>query len=142
MSDPNRYVRYYANQVGHNPYFSGQPVQYGRGLGSIFSRIFRFITPLIKTGVSIAKPHVKSAAKNIAGELASRAIKRMTSMNDPNPNQEGKGFAAPGTRLSYKRRKRVGTRSFAKRSRGKAKRKPRATRKRRGGGGGRRGFIF
>ena len=127
--DPYRYVKYYNSQVGGSAYFTGLPVQYGqtgRGFGSLFSRLFRFITPLIKTGVSIARPHIKSAAKNIAGELASHAIRRMTSTGSPNAEpgkQEGKGFGMmkrrlfpPGAR-PYKKRKRSKRRSVTKRAR-------------------------
>ncbi len=44
---------------------------YGAGIGGIFKALFRTALPLcvhypLKRGFSIAKPHLKAAAKNIA----------------------------------------------------------------------------
>lgn len=85
--DPHRFVNYYESQVGGAlPGFYGAPVMYGRGLGSLFSKLFRFVAPLVKRGFSIAKPHLKAAAGSIATDVFSRA---MGSSNDQ--NQEGSG---------------------------------------------------
>ena len=68
--DPHRFVNYYQNQVGGTlPGFYGAPVMYGRGIGSIFSKLFRFVAPLVKKGFAIAKPHLKTAATNIASDV-------------------------------------------------------------------------
>lgn len=85
--DPHRFVSYYENQAGGAlPGFYGAPVMYGRGIGSIFSRSFRFVSPLVKKGFAIAKPHLKTAAKNIASQAVSHAMSRIAG-----DSQEGSG---------------------------------------------------
>ena len=86
--DPHRFIQYYESQVGGNlPGFYGAPVMYGRGIGSLFSRLFRFISPLVKKGFAIAKPHLKSAATGIASDVFSKAVGQLTSQQ----KQEGSG---------------------------------------------------
>ena len=128
--DPYRYVEYYHSQIGGGNYFHGAPVQYGqngRGLGALFGRLFRFVAPLVKTGVKIAKPHLKTAAKSIAGEIASSAMRKiMSPAENENQNQQGKGgirtlsrlarISPPGSRRFKKRRSNVSP-SFDKRAR-------------------------
>ena len=71
--DPQRFISYYENQVGGTlPGFYGSPVMYGRGIVSIFSRLFRFVSPLMKRGFAIAKPHLQTATKNIASQAMSK----------------------------------------------------------------------
>ncbi len=60
--DPERYVAYYRNQAGN-----GLP-GYAGGL------------PLLKRVFSIAKPHLKTAARNIASDIVTSALSR--SYND------------------------------------------------------------
>lgn len=43
-------------------------VQYGQGLGGLFSRMFSFVKPLISTAVRASKPIVKNALKNAGRE--------------------------------------------------------------------------
>nr|DAC81311.1 TPA_asm: cupiennin [Larimichthys croaker adintovirus] len=121
--DPHRFINYYESQVGGAlPGFYGAPVMYGRGIGSIFSRLFRFVSPLVKKGFAIAKPHLKSAASNIASDVIKTAVGSMTNRQ----NQEGSGgimvlsrrqrrrppgdrvFSLPNKRASHKRKKSVG----------------------------------
>lgn len=105
--DPERYVTYYWNQAGNRlPGYAGGPVMYGSGIGGIFRSLFRTALPLLKRGFSIAKPHLKTAARNIASDVVTRALSR--SYNDNNNNgQNGNGLMVmsrgslkpPGERL-------------------------------------------
>lgn len=84
---PHRFVRYYEGQVGSFlPGFYGAPVMYGKGIGSIFSRLLSFVSPLFKTGFAVAKPHLKTAATNIATDAVKRVMGKLTE-----PCQEGAG---------------------------------------------------
>lgn len=109
--DPHRFVSYYESQVGGTlPGFYGAPVMYGRGIGSIFSKLFRFVAPLLKRGFAVAKPHLKTAATNIASEAVQRVVGKLTQQR----NQEGSGGIMvlsrrkrkrpPGNRVSSKKR--------------------------------------
>ncbi len=42
---------------------------YGGGIGGIFKAFFRTVLPLLKRGFSIVKPHLKTAARNIASDV-------------------------------------------------------------------------
>ncbi len=71
--DPERYVAYYRNQAGNGlPGYAGGPVMYGSGIGGIFKALFRTALPLLKRGFSIAKPHLKAAARNIASDVVTK----------------------------------------------------------------------
>ena len=117
--DPQRFVPYYLNQAGNGlPGFAGAPMVYGRGLGSMLSRAFRFVLPFLKRGVDIAKPHLKSAAKGIASDVVSTVTSRLMKGSDRDPQQEGSGLlqitsGKPRKSLAvlanntYKRRKRT-----------------------------------
>lgn len=72
--------------------FSGARTMYGKGMGGIFSRIFKFVMPLARKGFEIAKPHLRSAAKDIAGDLIKAAVTRA------NQKQEGSGLVVLGRR--------------------------------------------
>lgn len=107
--DPNRFVHYYVSQSGGNlPGFYGAPVMYGRGIGSLFSKLFRFVSPLVKKGFAIAKPHLKTAASNIASDVIGRAVRKMSGSAADTDGQEGSGIMVlskrprtrpPGNRL-------------------------------------------
>lgn len=89
--DPERYVAYYQNQAGNGlPGYAGGGVMYGAGLGGIFRKLFRMAMPLLKQGFTIAKPHLKSAAKNILSDVVSNTLTR-TFNNNNNP-QDGSGL--------------------------------------------------
>ncbi len=99
--DHQRFVSYYTSQAGHGlPGFQGAPVQYGRGIGSVLSRAFRFILPFIKRGATLAKPHLSTAAKGIASDVVSAVTTRL--MKGSESKQEGSGIL----RLSRRKRKR------------------------------------
>lgn len=89
-ADPMRYVAYYKNQAGNGlPGYSGGGVMYGAGLGGLFRGLFRMAVPLLRTGFSIAKPHLKSAAKNILSDVVSHTLSN--SFNNNN-TQDGSGL--------------------------------------------------
>lgn len=103
VHNPRRFIGYYENQVGGSlPGFAGAPVNYGRGIGAVFSRLFRFVTPLLKTGFSIVKPHLKSAVKNIASDVIDHTGKKIRGVL-AGGTQDGTGGL---TVLSRKPRKR------------------------------------
>ncbi len=90
--DPERYVTYYRNQAGNGlPGYAGGPVMYGSGIGGIFKALFRTALPLLKRGFSIAKPHLKAAARNIASDVVTTALSRSYNDNN-NEGQNGKGL--------------------------------------------------
>ncbi len=80
---------------------------YGGGIGGILKALFRTALPLLKRGFSIVKPHLKTAARNIASDVVTSALSR--SYNDTNNNngQNGNGrmvmspgsFKPPGARI-------------------------------------------
>lgn len=108
--DPERYVTYYRNQAGNGlPGYAGGPVMYGAGIGGIFKSLFRTALPLLKRGFSIVKPHLKTAARNIASDVVTSALSRSYNDNNNNNNngQNGNGLMVmsrgslkpPGERL-------------------------------------------
>ena len=128
--DPHRFVTYYESQVGGTlPGFYGAPVMYGRGIGSIFSKLFRFVSPLLKTGFAVAKPHLKTAASNIAADAVKRVMGKLT---EPG-NQDGSGGIMilsrrarrrpPGDRVFSSKKRRNQKRSKSVRSVGAKRRK-------------------
>lgn len=88
VRDDARYMTYYMNQAGGElPGFIGSSTQYGNGLGGIFRGLLRMAVPLFKKGFSIAKPHLKNAAVNIVGDMASNIARSAVSRR-----QEGNGL--------------------------------------------------
>lgn len=86
--DDARYMAYYMNQAGGElPGFIGASTQYGNGLGGIFRSLFRMAVPLFKRGFSIAKPHLKTAVANIAGDVVSNIARSAAG-----GKQEGNGL--------------------------------------------------
>ncbi len=61
---------------------------YGAGLGGLFRGLFRMAVPLLKRGFSFAKPHLKSAAKNIVSDVVSKVLTRSHS----DKAQDGSGL--------------------------------------------------
>lgn len=77
--DPNVFREHYRNQVGKAlPGFKGARVQYGSGIGNILGAIARHAMPLIRSGAKILAPHLKTAAKGIVKDVASRAVNEAT----------------------------------------------------------------
>ena len=100
-SDPDRYVEYYRNQAGSGlPGFIGSNAMYGSGIGGIFKSFFRAALPFLKRGFSIAKPHLKTAAKNIFGDVVTTALTKPYNNNNNN-GQDGSGLMVM-TRKSYR----------------------------------------
>ena len=78
--DEGKYIAYYMNQAGGElPRFIGASTQYGQGLGGIFRNLFRMAMPLLKRGLNIVKPHLKTAATNIVGDVVSNITKKTLS---------------------------------------------------------------
>ncbi|GLD70774.1 uncharacterized protein AKAME5_002209200 [Lates japonicus] len=57
------------------------------------------VSPLVKKGFAIAKPHLKAAASNIASDVFSHAMRRVSS----DPKQEGSGGIMVLSRRTRKR---------------------------------------
>src|SRR5215831_12982165 len=59
------YEDYYVTQSGSGlPIFQGSRTQAGHGLGSIFSELFRFPMPLLKSlGISLGKQALRTGAQ-------------------------------------------------------------------------------
>ncbi len=87
--DPHRYIDYYGHQAGSGlEGFRGNFVQYGGfNIASLFKGLYRMAMPLIRKGVSIAKPHLKSAARSIVGDVIHNVI------NTKNGHQDGAGLS-------------------------------------------------
>lgn len=116
--DIHRFVEYYESQAGGSlPGFHGTATQYGRGLGSIFAKLFRFVTPLLRRGFSVAKPHLQTAAKNIVSDVAGRVMERVRhNANSANNPQQGSGLMVL-TRRPFRRP----TQKLARRGRARPK---------------------
>lgn len=69
-SSSNFFKHYYESQAGGViPIFRGSTRQRGYGLGSIFRRAFRGITPLLKSVAKTAGKQLISTGANIANDL-------------------------------------------------------------------------
>lgn len=112
--DQNRLVNYYINQAGHGaqlPGFMGGPTMYGHGIAGFFSKIFRYVMPFARKTYEIAKPHLKSAARDLTKHAITKIMD--SSLTDSRQQQEGSGLNVlarlplkrpPGDRVSHKRR--------------------------------------
>jgi hypothetical protein len=114
VSAPDAYINYFVEQAGGNAVFRGTKIQRGYGLGSIFSRLFRFAMPLFKrgakhvgkavgkTGASFltdvvsganpkesAKSHLKTMGKTLAGDAAGYVTDTLAQTDLPPENQSG-----------------------------------------------------
>lgn len=88
--DPTHYLNYYKNQAGSGmPGYAGGGIMNGAGLGGLFRGLFRMALPLLKRGFSIARPHLKNAAKNIVSDVVTNA---MTHSFHNNNSQDGSGL--------------------------------------------------
>lgn len=93
------YVAYYRDQAGSGlPGYAGGSVMYGAGLGGLFRGLFRMAVPLLKKGFSIAKPHLKTAAKHIVSDVVSNAL---SSFHTDKP-QDGSGLMVMARKRLYK----------------------------------------
>lgn len=77
------YTNYYNNQTGTNVhniggiYHSPRIVQYGRGIGSIFSALFSHLKPLFKTGLNVLKNKSIDIGKEILNEIGTKPVKEI-----------------------------------------------------------------
>lgn len=73
------YIKYYSNQAGGNineigPLLqSHQTLQRGRGLGSLFASLFRFLKPAVASGLNLLKDEAIRTGTNIFSDIASGA---------------------------------------------------------------------
>lgn len=73
------YIKYYLSQTGGNieeigPLFhSAVNYQRGRGLGDIFGGLFRYIKPLLSSGINFLKNEVLSSGIGALSDIASGA---------------------------------------------------------------------
>lgn len=109
-----KYTAYYMNQAGGGgelPGYIGSRVQYG-GVAGIFRALYRMAVPLILKGVGIAKPHLKTAAKNIAGDVVSKITRAAFNKQDGSglvvvtkrPKKRPPSFSTAHARPSKKRK--------------------------------------
>ena len=69
----NQYEDYYRQQQGGGiPYFVGSRIQHGRGLGSLFSSLFRNALPMLKRGLSIFGKHALRTGLDVATDVISK----------------------------------------------------------------------
>lgn len=123
--NPQDYVAYYRAQAGGGlPGFRGAPIMYGTGLGGLFRGLFRKAMPFLRQALEIIKPHVKSAAKNIARDVAGHLVSQVVERG-----QDGSGLFvarknyASGPPIPFKKRRLVKKTRHTKRRRAQ-KRKP------------------
>lgn len=91
VRDDAKYLDYYTMQAAGNlPGYVGSRVQYGNGLAGIFKALYRMAIPLFIRGAMIAKPHLKTAVKNIAGDVVSNITRAAFSKQK---QQDGHGLA-------------------------------------------------
>lgn len=100
--DPALYSNYYRAQAGHGlPGYQGAPVMYGAGVGGVFRSLFRKAVPLLRRGFEIIRPHVKTAARNIARDVVGNVSQAI--LNKVN-TQEGAGLVYMKRRKGLKRK--------------------------------------
>lgn len=69
----NQYEDYYRQQLGGGlPYFTGSKIQHGRGLGSLFSSLFRNALPMLRRGLSIFGKHALRTGLDVASDVINR----------------------------------------------------------------------
>ena len=91
--DPDLYRNYYKNQAGYAlPGYHGAPVMYGAGVGGIFRSLFRKAVPLLRRRFELIKPHVKTAARNIAKDVVGHVSEAVLNKVTPLGPQEGSGL--------------------------------------------------
>lgn len=109
--DPTIYRNYYKAQAGYAlPGYHGAPVMYGAGVGGIFRSLFRKAVPLLRRGLEIIKPHVKTAAQNIAKDVVGHVSRAVLEKVGNTASQEGAGL------MYIKRRKRKRNTSYPRRT--------------------------
>jgi hypothetical protein len=93
-----------SNQIGHGPLgrYRGSDLQNGSGIGSflrsMFSRVARFATPLIRTAaphmkaaLESAKPHLSNAANTVVTEASKNIVSRIAETLGASQQQQGSG---------------------------------------------------
>lgn len=91
-SGANPYIAYYKAQVGGGLNGFRGTAQMGRGIGGIFRSLFRMARPLLRRGVDMAKPHLKTAMKNIASDVVGQVIRSRFNNPEESNTQGGSGI--------------------------------------------------
>ena len=117
VRDDNRYMSYYTGQAGSGlPGFAGSATQYGSGLGGMFRSLYRMAMPLLRRGINIAAPHIKTAAstavKNIASDVVTSVFNKASAAR-----QEGSGYGVTHRRALKRPPQSVQGRDLAARKR-------------------------
>lgn len=132
-TDDSKYVKYYLSQAGGElGGYVGTSTQYGSGLGGLFRSLFRFAVPLFKKGVSIVKPHLKTAASGIVSDVITNITRPSTTKQGgsglyvytPRPSKT----PPPGQPLSKKRKTTKPSRRASKRTPPRRVKRPRTSR--------------
>ena len=116
---PNQraYLDYYSNQAGGGISRYRGADQYGYGLGSLLSSIIRKIIPIassiVKPAAHIVKPHLKSAAKDLA-VAAVKTVSRRIKKKRAKPQQKGgrRRKRKPAKKRRRRRRRKTTTNIF------------------------------
>ena len=75
------YTNYYNNQSGNNVqnigeiYHTPRFVQYGRGIGSLFSSLFSHLKPFLRTGLNYLKNKSLDIGKEILEEIGTKPVR-------------------------------------------------------------------
>ena len=106
-----------SHQIGHGALgrYRGSDLQNGSGLGSflrsLFTRISRFATPLIRTAtphlrtaLESARPHLNQAAETVLSETSKGVAKKINDILNTQP-QEGSGKRKRGISKSRPRKR-------------------------------------
>ena len=109
------YKNYYLSQVGHGmPYFSGERVQQGYGLGNLLSSIAKSVLPLVKKGAKTLEKQVLQSDVEFASDV----------LHGKNAKQAAIDQAkAAGSNLLQVAQQKIGKRKTAPRKVQKKKRK-------------------
>lgn len=81
-SSASHYKHYYSNQAGGGlSVFRGKTIQNGSGIGSVFSKVFKGISPVLKqlaktSGKQLLKSGTKIASDVISGKSFSQSAKK------------------------------------------------------------------
>ena len=119
------------NQIGHGALgrYRGSELQNGAGLGSffrsIFSRVARFATPLVrsamphvKSALESAKPHLGAAAQSVVNEAGKGIAEKISQvLSSASTAQQSTGDPQQQTGTGRKRRRAVGV-SVSRKKRG------------------------
>ena len=76
-----------------NPQHRGLRLQRGRGLGSIFGSLFKWLSPIVAKGVSAGKsalknPHVRAGLKDVQKSAIKAGVRKIDKVLNPMEEEE------------------------------------------------------